>query len=274
VDAGESWTPIIGHGFYAMTDLERGPDGELYLAGDAGLKWSHDGGTTWSSLNGNLPAGAMVYCAAFVKPGGDTPPETSLLACLDGGLYYSNTPGVWTRLVFQACRRAIGLPVPGNPWPLPDAFAVLPTNGRVLLSRNSGAGWDDETGNLPGTPIDLAYCAWDDGLYVLTVEHGLYRYQDVITAAQTAPAASARLVAYPNPFNPATTLSLRLPAAGHARLRVYGADGRAVATLLEREVPAGETRVEWQPAGLASGVYLARLETAAGTRTARLVLLK
>jgi hypothetical protein len=25
VDAGESWTPIIGHGFYAMTDLERGP---------------------------------------------------------------------------------------------------------------------------------------------------------------------------------------------------------------------------------------------------------
>jgi hypothetical protein len=216
----------------------------------------------------------MVYCAAFVKPGGDTPPETSLLACLDGGLYYSNTPGVWTRLVFQACRRAIGLPVPGNPWPLPDAFAVLTTNGRVLISRNSGAGWDDETGNLPGTPIDLAYCAWDDGLYVLTVEHGLYRYQDVITAAQTAPAASARLVAYPNPFNPATTLSLRLPAAGHARLRVYGADGRAVATLLEREVPAGETRVEWQPAGLASGVYLARLETAAGTRTARLVLLK
>ncbi|MBM4118883.1 T9SS type A sorting domain-containing protein [bacterium] len=273
-NAGVSWTPLAGHGFYAMTDLERGPAGELYLAGNVGVKWSQTGGTSWSSLTGNLPAGQLVHSVAYVRPGGDTPPPTSLLACLDPGLYYSDAPGLWTRVLVSACRRAAGLPVPGGPWPAPDRFAVVTANGRVLISRDFGASWQDETGALPGTAIDLAYSPWDDGLYVLTASRGLYRFQDVVTAAGEAPAVNASLAAYPNPFNPATTLILRLPAAGQARLRVFGADGRAVATLIDRELPAGQTRLAWQPQGLASGVYLARLETPSASATRRLVLLK
>lgn len=274
LNAGESWTPLAGHGFYALSDLERGPAGELYLAGNVGVKWSQNAGATWTSLNGNLPAGYLVYSVAYVKPGGDTPPATSLLAAIDPGLYYSDTPGVWTPLLASACRRAIGLPVPGDPWPAPDHFAVLTWDGRVLLSRDFGASWDDETAALPGTPIDLAYSPLDDGLYVITAEHGLYRHQDVITAAQPTPSAALALSAYPNPFNPATTLRLAMPAAGWARLRIVGVDGRVVATLHEGELPAGESRFLWRPQGLASGVYLARLATAAGRTQQRLVLLK
>ena len=273
-NAGESWTPVAGHGFYAMTDLDRTDTGELLLAGDAGVKWSLDGGASWQSINGNLPAGSGAYCVRYVNPGGDALPPTSLLAGIDLGLYYSNVPGQWTQLLATACRRAIGLPVPGGMWQSPDALAVVTWDGRVLLSRSFGDTWDDETGALPGTPIDLAYSPWDDGLYVLTAAHGLYRYQDVITAAGESPAAPLHLSAYPNPFNPSTTLSLRLPAAGHATLRIFDARGRAVETLLARELPAGETRVAWRPERLASGVYLVRLETATGRSQQRLVLLK
>lgn len=273
-NAGESWTPLGGHGFYALSDLERGPAGELYLAGNVGVKWSQNAGTSWTSLNGNLPAGYHVYCVAYVTPGGDTPPPTSLLAAIDPGLYYSDYPGVWTPRLAAACRRAIGMPVPSGSWPAPDALAVVTWDGRVLVSRDFGASWTNETGALPGTPIDLAYSAWDDGLYVITANRGLYRCKDVITAADTAPAPSATLAAYPNPFNPSTTLSLRLPAAGHARLRIFGADGRALATLLDRELPAGETQVVWRPAGLNSGVYLARLEAPSAEATRKLLLIK
>lgn len=273
-NAGASWTPLAGHGFYALSDLERGPEGELYLAGNVGVKWSQNEGANWTSLNGNLPAGYHVYCVAFVKPGGDTPPPTSLLAAIDPGLYYSENPGVWTPLLATACRRAIGLPVPSGSWPAPDHFAVLTWNGRVLLSRDFGASWDDETAALPGTPIDLAYSPSDDGLYVITANRGLYRCKDVITATDMAPPPALALSAYPNPFNPATTLSLRLPAPGRACLSIFDAAGRVVATLIDRELPAGETRLAWQPQGLASGVYLARLETGDGQAQQRLVLLK
>jgi hypothetical protein len=273
-NAGESWTPVGGHGFYAMTDLERGLAGELYLAGNAGVKWSLDGGTSWESISGDLPAGYGVYCVVSVRPGGDNVPPTSLLASIDPGLYYSDSPGHWTPLLATACRRAIGLPVPGDPWPAPDALAAVTWDGRVLVSRSFGASWDDETGALPGTPIDLIYSPSDDGLYLLTAAHGLYRFQDVITAAGESPAAALQLAAFPNPFNPVTTLRFSLPQAGRVSLRIFSADGRAVATLIDGELPAGETRHAWRPEGLASGVYLARLETAAGRSMMRLVLLK
>jgi hypothetical protein len=94
------------------------------------------------------------------------------------------------------------------------------------------------------------------------------------TAADAPPALAARLDAWPNPFNPSVTLDFTLPAAGRASLRVYDATGRQVASLLDRELPAGPGRLTWRPEGLAGGVYLARLESPGVAATARLTLLK
>lgn len=94
-----------------------------------------------------------------------------------------------------------------------------------------------------------------------------------LTAAE-AVAAAAQLRAWPNPFNPAVTLRFALPTAGHVRLSVYDAAGREVARLLDGERPAGEQSLLWRAEGLASGVYLARLESAAGLSSEKLVLLR
>ncbi|MBM4118225.1 T9SS type A sorting domain-containing protein [bacterium] len=94
------------------------------------------------------------------------------------------------------------------------------------------------------------------------------------TAAETPPALLARLDVWPNPFNPAVTLSVELPAAGPLALRIFDALGKPVATLAEGVQPAGRREFVWRPEGLASGVYLARAETAAGAASARLVMLK
>lgn len=94
------------------------------------------------------------------------------------------------------------------------------------------------------------------------------------TAADAAPALAARLEAWPNPFNPAVTLAIELPAAGPLRLEILDALGRRVATLAEGEQPAGRREFVWKPAGLPSGVYLARAEFTGGATSARLVLLK
>jgi hypothetical protein len=95
-----------------------------------------------------------------------------------------------------------------------------------------------------------------------------------------APAVDLTLSApAPNPFNPATTLRFTLPAAGPVRLSVMNVAGREVARLVDRTLPAGSHAVEWggRLAGgteAASGIYLVVLETPAGRRTQRAVLMK
>jgi hypothetical protein len=88
------------------------------------------------------------------------------------------------------------------------------------------------------------------------------------------PVAGSSLVAAPNPFNPATTLRFTLAGTGPTRLEVYDVAGRRVATLCDGILSAGPHAVAWQPRDLASGPYLARLTTGAGTAAVRLTLLE
>lgn len=92
--------------------------------------------------------------------------------------------------------------------------------------------------------------------------------------ASPLPAAGSSLVAAPNPFNPATTLRFVLAGPGPARLEVFDLAGRRVATLCDGVLASGPHAVAWHPADLGSGLYLARLTTAAGTTSARLTLLE
>jgi hypothetical protein len=75
----------------------------------------------------------------------------------------------------------------------------------------------------------------------------------------------------PNPAVARATVSFTLPEAGPARIEVFDVGGRRVAQALDGVEPAGTTRVELATAAYAPGVYLVRLTTAMGHRTARFV---
>jgi hypothetical protein len=64
--------------------------------------------------------------------------------------------------------------------------------------------------------------------------------------------------AYPNLFNPATTLRYGLPTPGHVSLVVYDMLGRQVADLSQGNMPAGSHSITWNASSFASGIYLAR----------------
>ncbi len=80
--------------------------------------------------------------------------------------------------------------------------------------------------------------------------------------------------AYPNPFNPTTVIRYRLPAFGRARVVVYDLMGREVAVLADGYLPAGTHSVSFEAVGLASGIYMVRLVTEAGTSVRKVTLLK
>ena len=88
------------------------------------------------------------------------------------------------------------------------------------------------------------------------------------------PTPRAVLHASPNPFNPTTTIEFFLPGAARVSLQVHDVAGRAVATLVDGSLAAGEHRAVFEARGLASGVYFVLLRTADTAVTERLVLLQ
>lgn len=79
---------------------------------------------------------------------------------------------------------------------------------------------------------------------------------------------------YPNPFNPSTMIVLYLPKNDYIKLKVYDITGREIETLMDGEVPSGEHRLQWSAEGLASGVYLCRMETIGFSETIKMIYQK
>jgi hypothetical protein len=81
--------------------------------------------------------------------------------------------------------------------------------------------------------------------------------------------------AYPNPFNPTTTLELAIPERGYVSVKVYNLVGQEVATLVDGVMDANPSYTfQWNAGSLSSGVYLVRAEGAGQVTTQKLMLLK
>jgi len=80
--------------------------------------------------------------------------------------------------------------------------------------------------------------------------------------------------AYPNPFNPTTTLGLALDVDGFVSMSVFNIRGQVVEVLVDRNMKAGYHNVAWNADGVSSGMYFVRVETGANTAMQKLMLLK
>ncbi|MFI5253714.1 MAG: T9SS type A sorting domain-containing protein [Bacteroidota bacterium] len=80
--------------------------------------------------------------------------------------------------------------------------------------------------------------------------------------------------AYPNPFNPTTTIRFDLPAASNISLKIYDVLGREVGNLADGRKQAGRYEVQWNASSYASGVYFYRLQTDKYIEIKKLLLMK
>lgn len=79
---------------------------------------------------------------------------------------------------------------------------------------------------------------------------------------------------YPNPFNPSTVISWQLAVGSPVKLTVYNVTGQRVAILVNERQPAGTHSVQFDASGLASGVYLYRLEAGGFVENRKMVLMR
>lgn len=80
--------------------------------------------------------------------------------------------------------------------------------------------------------------------------------------------------AYPNPFNPVTTISFELAQASDVTLNIYNIKGQKVAQLVNDHYNPGVHNITWKAENQASGVYFMRLQTNNLSSTQKVILMK
>ncbi len=123
----------------------------------------------------------------------------------------------------------------------------------------------------------------NDTIYLAGGEAGVYALQwstTGITKQKPFLSQSPYLYpAYPNPFNPSTTITFSVPYRMKLELAVFDVQGRRVATLLNKELPAGTHVLQWHSQNatglpLSSGIYFLRLLGDNFVQTRRLIFMK
>ena len=93
------------------------------------------------------------------------------------------------------------------------------------------------------------------------------------------PTTTQLFAAYPNPFNPSTTLNYQLAKEEHVEISVYNTLGSFIKTLYSSNQPAGSYQVSWDATNengskVPSGTYLIRMQTDQQTQTQKVLLVK
>ena len=80
--------------------------------------------------------------------------------------------------------------------------------------------------------------------------------------------------AYPNPFNPSTTVSLTVPSADYVSVKVYNLMGQVVGVLADGMMEANVYSFTWDASNMSSGVYLVKAESSSSVDIQKVMLIK
>lgn len=173
-------------------------------------------------------------------------------------------------------------------WHLPDGLGLDPSF-RLTGARTAAPEltWEvpfTNDGDGQYTATDPAATLQGEGPFTFRL-YAAFSGSDWTLMAQTTLAFEpdlpglSQVLAAPNPFNPATSVSFKLGRAQTVRIQVYDLDGRLVARLADREFPTGTSAVTWPGTAddghaLASGTYLILVDSPGRQVTSKVTLLK
>ncbi len=231
----------------------------------SGIFQSTDNGISWSQPS--VGPNPFILCLAVSG--------TQLLAGTSGaGVFLSTDSGANWSAQSQGLSNLVvrSLAVAGS-----TVFAG--TAGGVFTSSNAGARWMQASDGLTNVNIHCLAVAGMD-LFAGTFGSGVWQRTlsemvvSVPVPGSSVPAGIALDQNYPNPFNPTTMIRYALPERASVTLTVCSLLGEKVAVLVKGEKEAGVHMISFNASGMASGVYLYRLEAGDFVQSRALVILK
>tara|TARA_Y100000034_G_scaffold10617_2_gene11123 strand:- start:4464 stop:7502 length:3039 start_codon:yes stop_codon:yes gene_type:complete len=155
-----------------------------------------------------------------------------------------------------------------------DDARLIPVNGmrtpfELMIHDNDGGTWEGQL-TLSNTNDDNAHqtCEVWSNTWIGDQSTILETDQDLVAHE------FALFPNYPNPFNPVTTIRFSLPEKQHVTLQIYNLIGQEVATVINKELPAGFHNLIWNAENIPSGVYLYRLASKEKAISNKMILLK
>lgn len=82
------------------------------------------------------------------------------------------------------------------------------------------------------------------------------------------------LANFPNPFNPATSISFSIKEASHVNIKVFDLLGQQIVELVNEEKEAGNYSISFNASHLPSGIYLYTINSKNFTQTRKMLLMK
>jgi photosystem II stability/assembly factor-like uncharacterized protein len=273
-DDGGSWINVFSVPIWPpfMGPVVCSPLGILYVLYANALFRSTDHGTTWQ--------GILEAEQGLAGPlGADSKGNVYASGEINGAVYFSADTGSHWKIENSGLSRSTI-----------NGFAFN-ARGRVFASSDSGVLYHDEDSLLwhpvnDGLTILQTTCITVDSagyVYAGTQGSGVFRsilptVLSVHERANVIPSTSYLDRNYPNPFNPTTRIQYNLASRGYVEIDVYNILGQFVRDLVQEWKNPGRYFVDFNAAGLASGMYIYRLrfsgETGSFTRTKTMIVLK
>ena len=114
----------------------------------------------------------------------------------------------------------------------------------------------------------------------LFTAEGSYTIETIVAAANgeyidiSLPTVFSVSNAYPNPFNPTTSLNINLDTDSFVSVKVFNVMGQLIDTVSEGQMSEGTHAITWDASTLASGVYFINTEVGTSLSTQKVMLLK
>lgn len=147
----------------------------------------------------------------------------------------------------------------------------------LFQSTNFGKDWI----KIDDSNFNMTYCTAFDNTYIYAgTDNGIWK-RPLIELANSVekidnniPDVYTLKQNYPNPINPVTKIEFSLPKESAVKVKIYDILGREVNTLINEKLSAGSYSVEWNSAGLCSGVYIYTLQAGSTIISRKMNLLK
>jgi hypothetical protein len=96
------------------------------------------------------------------------------------------------------------------------------------------------------------------GQFPVWNQNGTYIVGDV-SSSEVAPENYGLSDAYPNPFNPVTTIHFQIPMESVVNIAVYDINGKQLDVISNTSYSAGQHQVRWDGSNHSSGVYIIKM---------------
>lgn len=269
-DGGDTWTVSTGwdDGPAGIpSDITETPSGTLLVSAIAGkfnppeVYRSSDGGASWMGQGGD-----GVWDLAVTPTG-------TIVGVGSGGHYRSVDDGLTWEQTDDTGGFALTAAPNGGLAAVrdPEFFYIRD----VYYSVDEGLSWAQVSTDLRASTLATDAESY---MYTGTGGQGVFRSATPLTVNHEGdpdvPRGEGLAASFPNPAVASVRIPFALSEAGSITLTVHDILGRRVATLAEDAFSAGRHTVTWNMAGVASGVYIVRLQAGGQTSTQRVTVVR